>query len=294
MRKWENPEKKNPVVQLLLARTWPTGDRGRQHWCHRLSQHWLSFVWLPSCCHGGIVQPDCLDWILVCLRGWIIQYIFSETIQSMWTEISTLLLVGLYCIGLCISIRFLLLFLFLLVCCFHRGWHIYLYRPSVLLFNTIPGLIDFSTALSAQRGCGCAIWRELKSCHCDRSQLGEKALNVQHRCWIGLWWFGWFCSLRIPQCFSFNGWWAHSILNLLIGSLIDSLCHQYHFMYFLFLRYFHYCRAILSLTRVCTFFFLIWHVVLMQNDKTGACECVCWIYFLKCKWFCVCMCVCEC
>lgn len=43
----------------------------------------------------------------------------------------------------------------------------------------------------------------------------------------------------------------------------------------------------------CTFYFLIWHVVLMQNDKTGACECVCWIYFLKCKWFsCVCVYMC--
>lgn len=58
--------------------------------------------------------------------------------------------------------------------------------------------------------------------------------------------------------------------------------------------------AILSPTRVCTIFFpctfylLIWHVVLMQNDKTGACECVCWLYFLKCKWFCVCVYVCEC
>lgn len=67
---------------------------------------------------------------------------------------------GLHIIGLCISIRFFLLFLSL---CFHRGWRIYLYRPSVLLFNTIAGLIDFSTVHSAQRGCGCVIWRELNS-----------------------------------------------------------------------------------------------------------------------------------
>lgn len=139
------PWKLIPDLNPLFSSCWQGADlpgaEGRgQHWCHRLSQHWLSFVRLLSCCHGGIVQPDCLDWIRACLRVWIIQYIFSETIQSMWTEISTLLSVGLYCIGLCISIRFLLPFLFLSVCCFNSGWHIYLYRPSVLLFNTIAGL----------------------------------------------------------------------------------------------------------------------------------------------------------
>lgn len=30
---------------------------------------------------------------------------------------------------------------------------------------------------------------------------------------------------------------------------------------------------------------LIWYVVLMQNDKTGACESVCWIFFLKYELF---------
>lgn len=87
------------------------------------------------------------------------------------------------------------------------------------------------------------------------------------------------------------------LLILLIGSLIDSLHHWHHFMlFFLFL----FCLAILSWLEFahffppCTFYLLIWHVVLMQNDKTGACECVCWIYFLKCKWFCVCVYLCEC
>lgn len=30
---------------------------------------------------------------------------------------------------------------------------------------------------------------------------------------------------------------------------------------------------------------LIWYVVLMQNDKTGACESVCWVFFLKYELF---------
>ena len=92
----------------------------------------------------------------------------------------------------------------------------------------------------------------------------------------------------------FNGWWAHSFFSLSFDWFFDWF-HWY--LFFLLLLLLFWC-AILSLTRVCTIFFpctfylLIWHVVLMQNDKTGACECVCWLYFLKCKWFCVCVCVC--
>lgn len=80
------------------------------------------------------------------------------------------------------SFSFSMLILFYFI---HRAWHMYLYRPSVLLFNTIAGLIDFSTApplhphlpLCTQSGCcSCAIWRELNSCRCDRSRLGEKKL----------------------------------------------------------------------------------------------------------------------
>lgn len=222
----------------------------------------------------------------------------------MWTEIFTLLSVGLYCIGLCISIRFLLLFLS--VCCFHRGWHIYLYRPLVLLFSTIAGLIDFSTGRSAQSGCSCASWRELNSCHCDWSQFREKALNFQLCCWISLWrlagfiFWKWGVRWFLFTLFLMGDGHTVILLILLIGSLIDSLHHWYHFMFWGVFFVLFFCLAILSLTRVCTicfpctFYLLIWHVVLMQNDKTGACECVCWIYFLKCKWFCVCVYLCEC
>lgn len=61
------------------------------------------------------------------------------------------------------------------------------------------------------------------------------------------------------------------------------------------------CSAILSLTRVCTLFFppqlffiflffMIWHVVLMQN-KTGACGCECSIFQSVNDSVCVCVCV---
>ncbi len=240
-----------PIVQLLLARNWPTGNRGRgQHWCHQLGQHWLSFVWLLSCCHGGIVQPDCLDWILECLRGWIIQYIFSESIQNMWTEISTLLSVGLYCIGLCISIRFLLLFFFLSVCCFHRGWHIYLYRPSVLLCNTTAGLIDFSTGRSAREAAAVrhdASWTPATAIDCSRE---KKLWTFQHRCWIicDVWLvsFSWKWSARcfvftenISVGFIFIGWWALSYpsnsFDWFIDWFLTSLIYFYvGFFSFLF------------------------------------------------------------
>lgn len=139
----------------------------------------------------------------------------------MWTEISTLLLMGLYCIGLCISIRFLLVFLFLSVCCFQRGWHIYLYRPLVLLFNAIAGLIDFSTARSAQRGCSYVIWRKLELLTLQSIAASETTLQTFS--WTSLLMSGWFhflemkCKLlfflfaeNISVGFIFNGWWAHS------------------------------------------------------------------------------------
>lgn len=182
MRKWETDPRQAccsaPVGKELTC--W--GHRGRK-------QSSVSFGYV---CVAAIMLPwrDCsarLDTgVVEGGAGWIIQYIFSETIQSMWTEISTSLSVGLYCIGLCISIRFLLLFLS--VCCFHRGWHIYLYRPSVLLFNTIAGLIDFSTARCAQRVrlqlCDMT-WAQVLSLRSIAAR--RDALNIQQPCWISLW-----------------------------------------------------------------------------------------------------------
>lgn len=92
--------------------------------------------------------------------------------------------------------------------------------------------------------------------------------------------------------FTFNGWWE----NIYPSHSSDSLNRWYHVAFFSSSSF---CCAVLTPTRLCTFcfshahfFFLIWHVVLMQNDKTGACECVRWIYFLNCRWFlCVCLCV---
>lgn len=39
------------------------------------------------------------------------------------------------------------------------------------------------------------------------------------------------------------------------------------------------------------FYLLIWHVVLMQNDKTGACGCVCYIFQSVNDSVCACLCV---
>lgn len=176
----------------------------------------------------------------------------------MWTEISTLLSVGLYSIGLCISIRFLLLFLFLSVRCFHGGcWHIYLYRPSVLLFNTIAGLIDFSTAGSAQRGSGCAIWRELELLSLRSIAAGREALNIQRQWWISLWRLAGFISWKWSvRWFLFTGdvsvFYFYFFVWMGDG---HTLSFSFWFLLFYFLHWFHYCRAVSSLTRVCTIFF---------------------------------------
>lgn len=135
------------------------------------------------------------------------------------------------------------------------------------------------------------------------SELSASALKFSLWCLAGFIFCKWGvrCLLftgNISVGFIFNGWWAHSYPSHSFDWFFDWFLTSLTPFYVVFL--FLFCLAILSWLEFahffspCTFYLLIWHVVLMQNDKTGACECVCWIYFLKCKWFCVCVYLCEC
>lgn len=168
-----------PIVQLLLARDRPAGSRGREeHWWLGLSQHWLKF------CTAAFMLPlrDCTAWLPrlgADVSEGVNHTIYILRNNTEYVKRAFHFIVD--CIGLCISIRFLLIFLFLPVCCVQRGWHISLYRPLVLLFNTITGLIDFSTARPAQRGCGYVTWRMWR----QSSKLSASAFT-----WFVT--FGWF------------------------------------------------------------------------------------------------------
>lgn len=164
----------------------------------------------------------------------------------MWTEISTLLLVGLYCIGLCISI-------FSSFLQYAVSFHILAHssvQTSVLLFNAIADLID--SARPAERKAA-AEW-------CDASWRTVTAIDRSCGVWITLWCLAGLISLRISQCFvclfkwglgrtlSFLFFW---LVHWLIPYITDTVLYNF-FAYFFFL---HYCRDIFSLIRVCTYFF---------------------------------------
>lgn len=111
--------------------------------------------------------------------------------------------------------------------------------------------------------------RKLDSCHCNRSQLGDDAPNFQYQRWISLWCLAGFISWKwTVSCWVFWGFFAENISRvgfILNGWWVRSYpTHSFHWfltswtpywVLLLLLLFFKFCRAILSLTRVCTFFF---------------------------------------
>lgn len=123
----------------------------------------------------------------------------------------------------------------------------------------------FHSALCTER-----LWlRDMTRAELDRSQLGVKlwtfGIGVELVC--DFWGLVSFCENEVQGGFFvvvfFNGWWTLSFP----------------------LDWFLYCRAISSLSRVCTSFFFVSHSTCGTNAKLQDRRLWVWIYFLECKWF---------
>lgn len=93
--------------------------------------------------------------------------------------------------------------------------------------------------------------------------------------------------------FTFNGWWALFFFYLTHS---NGWFFEIPFMSFCFFVFFNlavpFCPWLeFAQFSFKAFYLLIWHVVLMQNDKTGACGCVCDIFQSVNDSVCACLCV---
>lgn len=201
---------------------------------------------------------------------------------------------GLNCIGLCVSIRFVFVFVFLLL--------ISPFSFSVLVSGGLAQFIcidqrycfsTFPLPPPARKGCSYATRvtaAQQAFSICVESSLWCRAgfIFLKMKCKFGFLRF----TENILVGFTFNGWWAlffFILLILMVGYLKYCLCP---FVFCFFYLAVPFCPWIeFAHFSFKEFYLLIWHVVLMQNDKTGACGCVCYILQSVSDSVCACLCV---